>query len=1074
MPWTVDGSLLFEEDFETDDGGFSYIDDAFRGTNNPAYASGLNAIQSRVAGNTLQALYTFDQGANSNTVYDVSGNGTPLNLSISAPAQTAWNGDGTLAVNGSTIIRSNVAASKLYNSITATNAMSIEAWIRPQNLTQAGPARIATLSIDSGSRNFTLGQEALNYHGRLRTPQTSNNGLPGVESTTNPAALVYQHLVYTISNGVARLYLNGTQIKSATVAGDFTNWDPTYQFALANELTGDRPWLGNYDLLAVYSKRLTNAEITTNFQAGRSGSPVRDGRLHVELGGIDNTLRNGMSGAWQRTIALSEPGTIVVTPQWRLDADISLDNDENSQSLVSIDGALLGLNGQSYLYQNTGGGDSGLLTSTVSSSVLPAGNHTLRLGAYLSKKNLISESAHYELESVRVTFIPDDNQAPTLAAMGNRTNTVGTAINFRAIGADADGDTLTYSATGLPAGLSINANSGRITGSPTTPQTRNPIVTVADSGGLQATRTFRWIIRAGINLPETLTTPSQSGASTTFTVAATGGTGVSYNWNFGDGTSEVTTTSASTSHVFTNPGRYTVTLTATDNNGSSVTRRISHLVHPALTANRPRNSQPVITVGTGTNEQVWSVNPDQDTVSVFDLATRNKITEVSVGDSPRTLSLAPDGRVWVTNKNSATLSIINPNNYSVVTRAFPRGSQPHGVVISPDGSSAWVALEADGQVAKLNPSNGANLGRFDAGEGPRHLAINHNGTKLYLPRFISPPAPGESTATPNLTNAGGYVGIMDPANPASLTSTRLQASTESDFAGGGRGLPNYLGAPAISPANDSAWIPSKQDNIERGMLRDGRQLDHQNTVRSIGSRIDLATNNEDYLSRIDFDNSGLPSAAIYGPYGLHLFVALEGSREVSVVDVYGEQELFRINVERAPQGLALSADGHTLLVHNFMSRSVTLHDITALVEHGTETAPTVATLDATAAETLPANILLGKQLFYDSADDRLSLENYMSCASCHNDAGHDGRTWDFTGVGEGLRNTIELHGRGGEEHGPFHWSANFDEIQDFENQIRNFSEGTGLITNGTPTRHWAPLTEDAALTSTPSQPTWEA
>jgi hypothetical protein len=38
---------------------------------------------------------------------------------------------------------------------------------------------------------------------------------------------------------------------------------------------------------------------------------------------------------------------------------------------------------------------------------------------------------------------------------------------------------------------------------------------------------------------------------------------------------------------------------------------------------------------------------------------------------------------------------------------------------------------------------------------------------------------------------------------------------------------------------------------------------------------------------------------------------------------------------------------------------------------------------------------------------------YISCAACHNDGGHDGRTWDFTGFGEGLRNTISLRGRAG-------------------------------------------------------------
>jgi cytochrome c553 len=71
----------------------------------------------------------------------------------------------------------------------------------------------------------------------------------------------------------------------------------------------------------------------------------------------------------------------------------------------------------------------------------------------------------------------------------------------------------------------------------------------------------------------------------------------------------------------------------------------------------------------------------------------------------------------------------------------------------------------------------------------------------------------------------------------------------------------------------------------------------------------------------------------------------------------------------------------------------------------------------------------------------------MSCASCHNDAGHDGRVWDITNLGEGLRNTIALSGRGGNMQGFLHWSANFDETQDFEGQIRALAGGTGLMSD---------------------------
>ena len=73
--------------------------------------------------------------------------------------------------------------------------------------------------------------------------------------------------------------------------------------------------------------------------------------------------------------------------------------------------------------------------------------------------------------------------------------------------------------------------------------------------------------------------------------------------------------------------------------------------------------------------------------------------------------------------------------------------------------------------------------------------------------------------------------------------------------------------------------------------------------------------------------------------------------------------------------------------------------------------------------------------------------------------GGDGRTWDLTGMGEGLRNTANLRGRAGAQ-GFLHWSANFDELQDFEGQIRALAGGTGLMSDadfntGTRTRRSA-------------------
>ncbi len=104
-------------------------------------------------------------------------------------------------------------------------------------------------------------------------------------------------------------------------------------------------------------------------------------------------------------------------------------------------------------------------------------------------------------------------------------------------------------------------------------------------------------------------------------------------------------------------------------------------------------------------------------------------------------------------------------------------------------------------------------------------------------------------------------------------------------------------------------------------------------------------------------------------------------------------------------------------------------------------------LSSDASLLLKIEVLRGKQIFYNASDPRMSADQYLSCAACHIDGGSDGRVWDFTDRGEGLRNTPSLHGRQGEGHGLLHWSANFDEVQDFENDIRSAFGGSGFLSD---------------------------
>src|SRR4030095_16117526 len=102
-------------------------------------------------------------------------------------------------------------------------------------------------------------------------------------------------------------------------------------------------------------------------------------------------------------------------------------------------------------------------------------------------------------------------------------------------------------------------------------------------------------------------------------------------------------------------------------------------------------------------------------------------------------------------------------------------------------------------------------------------------------------------------------------------------------------------------------------------------------------------------------------------------------------------------------------------------RTVGIYDLTDLQTNGQWNVTGIATVASITSEKLSAQVLLGKQFFYDAANTRLARDRYLSCASCHNDGGSDGRTWDLTGFGEGLRNTIQLRGRAGMAQGLLDW-----------------------------------------------------
>ena len=215
----------------------------------------------------LQVLYDFALSAGP-VVKDRSGAGKPVNLTI-AGNNSVRRASGSLEIRKKTLVQSGKEASRLVESIRRSGALSIEAWVRPANKSLDGPVRIVTLSRDSTNRNFTLGQKKDRYVLRLRTTRTSSNGLPPLDSSNGSLTPALTHIVYTRGrDGLARIYINGKKNIEQRIQGDLSNWNSSYRLALGDELSGGRPWLGTYYLVAVYNRALAPAEVQRNFKAG--------------------------------------------------------------------------------------------------------------------------------------------------------------------------------------------------------------------------------------------------------------------------------------------------------------------------------------------------------------------------------------------------------------------------------------------------------------------------------------------------------------------------------------------------------------------------------------------------------------------------------------------------------------------------------------------------------------------------------------------------------------------------------------------------------------------------------------
>jgi subtilase family serine protease len=165
----------------------------------------------------------------------------------------------------------------------------------------------------------------------------------------------------------------------------------------------------------------------------------------------------------------------------------------------------------------------------------------------------------------------------TVTNPGSQTSTVGTPVSLQISATDsASGQTLTYSATGLPTGLSINASTGLITGTPTTAGSFSVTAKATDTTGASGSAPFSWTVNNATGNTVTVTNPGSqttaSGTAVSLQIHATdsaSGQTLTYSATGLPTGLSISSTTGLITGTPTTAGTYSVTAKATDTTGAS-------------------------------------------------------------------------------------------------------------------------------------------------------------------------------------------------------------------------------------------------------------------------------------------------------------------------------------------------------------------------------------------------------------------------------------------------------------------------------------------------------------------------
>jgi uncharacterized protein (TIGR03437 family) len=497
-------------------------------------------------------------------------------------------------------------------------------------------------------------------------------------------------------------------------------------------------------------------------------------------------------------------------------------------------------------------------------------------------------------------------------------------------------------------------------------------------------------------------------------------------------------------------------------------------------------------------------NPDNNSVSLFDLRNNNtRLAEIPVGKEPNGVALSPDGtRAYVANTVDGTVSVLAIDraaaSYGTVLRTINVGTEPYGLALTPSGRKLYVTNSRSNSVSVIDTAANYSVKTINnVGPEPRGIAITNTGPDdaqqtVFVTQFLALPVAGKVDGADDAK--AGHVTAISAATDTVIGDIAINPIADTGFRAAGDAL-QRIAAPATPAPEDFKFVTGAYPNQLNNIGIKGRFAFLPNTGASPNGPIRFNVNTQSLLSVIDINarrdagrtinmhsavgaQTGTPRRFITVPWAIALknradegYVVSAASNIVVKVRIdpatgaatvqnvpTDATRVLQIPTGKNPRGIVINSTDQTAYVMNYVSRDVTIIDLSGSVERVTATLRSASVPTANTAED---RIHIGKELYHTSVGEfdpaapggapitgRMSASGWGSCSSCHPFGLSDNVVWIFP---SGPKRTIPQHTDFDQTDVArqtlriLNWSGERDEETDFDLNIRAVSGGQGLI-----------------------------